>query len=43
MKAAVDAMSEAEREEFKTWYDGLTSVDARAVLRAIVTVRGVAG
>jgi len=36
MKAAVGAMSEGERRQFETWFDGLTSAEAFAALRAIV-------
>jgi hypothetical protein len=38
MRAAIDRMTEAEREEFGVWFDGLTPGEARSALRAIVTV-----
>ncbi len=36
MRAAVDRMSEADRQEFEIWYDNLSTAEARAALAALV-------
>jgi len=35
MRAAMDQMTESDREHFQVWFDGLTSGEARSALRAL--------
>lgn len=37
MRAAVERMSEADRQEFETWYDNLSEAEARSAIAALVT------